>query len=162
VGAIGIGPANLPVRLGGSWRGQLAGGRLCDCSEAVITLCCKAIAANRCTRKPAARSFSAPIRASSTEVLSQGLLAYTSKTLRGDLLLELATVRSRGYATEHYEHDTETRAIASPVRDHAGRITACITAILDSDNDPGQASAHVCGIADAFTTELAGQPREDH
>jgi hypothetical protein len=66
-------------------------------------------------------------------------------TTRGDLLLELATVRSRGYATEQYEHDPETRAIASPVRDHAGRITACITAILDSDSDPDQVPAHVCG-----------------
>lgn len=65
------------------------------------------------------------------EVLNQDLLAYTPNTMvtRGDLLLELATVRDRGYATEDEEHHAGVRVAASPVIDHVGRTVAALGAI---------------------------------
>lgn len=65
------------------------------------------------------------------EVLNQELLAFTARTLvtRADLLLELAAVRERGYATEDGEHDAGVRAVAGPVVDHVGRTVAALGAV---------------------------------
>ncbi len=65
------------------------------------------------------------------EVLAQDLLAYTARTVvtRGDLLLELATVRERGYAVEDEEHRAGVRVAASPVFDHVGRVVATLGAM---------------------------------
>jgi DNA-binding IclR family transcriptional regulator len=65
------------------------------------------------------------------EVLAQDLLAYTARTVvtRGDLLLELATVRERGYAVEDEEHHAGVRTVASPVVDHVGRVVAALGAV---------------------------------
>jgi IclR family KDG regulon transcriptional repressor len=65
------------------------------------------------------------------EVLAQDLLAYTARTVvtRGDLLLELATARERGYAVEDEEHHAGVRTVASPVVDHVGRVIAALGAI---------------------------------
>jgi DNA-binding IclR family transcriptional regulator len=54
------------------------------------------------------------------ELLNQELLTYTARTVvtRGDLLLELATVRERGYAVEDEEHHEGLRAVAGGVVDH--------------------------------------------
>jgi DNA-binding IclR family transcriptional regulator len=65
------------------------------------------------------------------EVLAQELLAYTARTViaRGDLLLELATVRERGWAVEDEEHHVGVRAVAAPVVDHVGRVVAALGAV---------------------------------
>ena len=65
------------------------------------------------------------------EVLAQELLAYTGRTVvtRGDLLLELANVRERGYAAEDEEHHAGVRAVAGPVVDHVGRVVAALGAL---------------------------------
>lgn len=62
------------------------------------------------------------------DVLNQQLLAYTARThvTRADLLLELATVRERGYAVEDGEHHAGLRAVASPIVDHVGRVVAAL------------------------------------
>jgi IclR family KDG regulon transcriptional repressor len=65
------------------------------------------------------------------QVLNQDLLAYTARTVvaRGDLLLELATVRECGWAVEDEEHHVGVRTVASPVVDHVGRVVAALGAV---------------------------------
>ena len=62
------------------------------------------------------------------EVLNRDLLAYTARTLvtRADLLLELSTVRERGYALEDGEHHAGVTTVAGPVVDHVGRVVAAL------------------------------------
>lgn len=64
------------------------------------------------------------------EILNQELLAFTASTLatRADLLLELSSVRARGWATEDGEHRPGARAVASGVRNHVGRVVVALGA----------------------------------
>lgn len=64
------------------------------------------------------------------EVLNRELLAFTASTLatRADLLLELATVRTHGWAAEDGEHRPGVRAVASGVRNHVGRVVVALGA----------------------------------
>ncbi|MGN6188401.1 MAG: IclR family transcriptional regulator [Conexibacter sp.] len=90
------------------------------------------------------------------EVLNQELLAYTSHTVvtRGDLLLELATVRGRGYAVEDEEHHVGVRAVASPVVDHVGRVVAALGATLGEGTTTEQLGSAVLEAATSCSREI--------
>jgi IclR family acetate operon transcriptional repressor len=92
------------------------------------------------------------------EVLNQGLLPFTDATIttRADLLLDLATIRARGYATEAYEHDPEARAVASGVRDHTDRTIATVGAILSPGGEPDEIGARLRAVAHAMTIDIGG------
>jgi IclR family pca regulon transcriptional regulator len=92
------------------------------------------------------------------EVLSQELLAFTADTLvtRADLLLELATVRTRGYAIEDGEHRAGARAVASGVRDHVGKVAAAIGAVPSIGTNVHDLGARVRDAALAFSREIGG------
>jgi DNA-binding IclR family transcriptional regulator len=90
------------------------------------------------------------------EVLSRELLAYTSRTLitRGDLLLELATVRAQGYAVEDGEHRTGARAVASGVKNHAGQTVAALGATAAQASTIADLGIVVRGAALEFSREI--------
>lgn len=69
------------------------------------------------------------------DVLHQELVPFTERTVvtRGDLLVELATVRARGYASEDGEHRAGERAVASGVINHAGDTVAALCAMPAAD-----------------------------
>jgi IclR family transcriptional regulator, acetate operon repressor len=96
------------------------------------------------------------------EVLSQELLAFTADTLvtRADLLLELATVRTRGYAIEDGEHRADARAVASGVRDHVGKVAAVLGAVPSSNASVHDLGARVHDAALAFSREIGGVAEE--
>lgn len=88
-------------------------------------------------------TFSAPLHATAagkvylsadtellSDVLNHELLAFTATThvRRADLLLELAEIRGRGYATEDGEYRAGTCAVAAGVTDHAGKVVAVLGA----------------------------------
>jgi IclR family pca regulon transcriptional regulator len=64
------------------------------------------------------------------DVLHQELVPFTERTLvtRADLLVELATIRAQGYATEDGEHRAGERAVASGILNHAGDTVAALCA----------------------------------
>lgn len=64
-------------------------------------------------------------------ILGHELLAFTDRTLRGraDLLLDLALVRKRGYATEDGEYRDGARSVASGVRDYTGQVVLAVGAV---------------------------------
>lgn len=90
------------------------------------------------------------------EVLNQELLAYTARTVvtRGDLLLELAAVRERGYAVEDEEHHAGVRAVASPVVDHVGRVVAALGAVVPPGAALDDAGVLMRDVALACSREL--------
>jgi len=98
------------------------------------------------------------------EVLSQDLLAFTTDTLvtRADLLLELATVRTRGYATEEGEHRVGARAVASGVRDHVGKVAAVLGAVPPAAANLHDLGARVRDAARTFSREIGGVVDEPH
>jgi len=61
-------------------------------------------------------------------VLAGDLERFTEHTIvdRGDLLLELAAIRERGYAVDELELSLDLRCVAAPVRDHSGAVVGCI------------------------------------
>jgi DNA-binding IclR family transcriptional regulator len=62
------------------------------------------------------------------EVLERGLTGYTPKTLvrREAVLGMLEEVRSREHAVDDEESESGLRAIAAPVRNHAGTVIAAL------------------------------------
>jgi DNA-binding IclR family transcriptional regulator len=62
------------------------------------------------------------------EVIERGLTAYTSRTLtrRDALLAMLEEVRLREHAVDDEESESGLRAIAAPVRNHAGSVIAAL------------------------------------
>ena len=64
------------------------------------------------------------------DVLHQELVPFTERTVvrRGDLLVELATVRAQGYASEDSEHRAGERAAASGILNHAEDTVAALCA----------------------------------
>jgi IclR family KDG regulon transcriptional repressor len=62
------------------------------------------------------------------QVTERGFAAYTSKTLtRREAVLEmLAEVKVRGHAIDDEESESGLRAIAAPVRNHAGAVIAAL------------------------------------
>ncbi len=90
------------------------------------------------------------------EVLNQDLLAYTARTVitRGDLLLELATVRERGWATEDEEHHAGVRTVAAPVVDHVGRVVAALGAVPAPDAALADVGRIVLAAALACSREI--------
>lgn len=61
-------------------------------------------------------------------VLEAGLTAYTAKTLikREAVLAMLSEVRSREHAVDDEESESGLRAIAAPIRNHAGAVIAAV------------------------------------
>jgi DNA-binding IclR family transcriptional regulator len=61
--------------------------------------------------------------------LSAGLERYTEPTVvdTADLLVELAMIRERGYATEDLEYSIELRGVAAPVLDVSGEAVAAVS-----------------------------------
>jgi DNA-binding IclR family transcriptional regulator len=92
------------------------------------------------------------------EILNHELLAFTSRTLvaRADLLLALASVRTRGYATEDGEYHGDMRAVAAGVTNHVGKVIAALGATLGADADLLSCGARVCEVAHAFSCEIGG------
>jgi DNA-binding IclR family transcriptional regulator len=90
------------------------------------------------------------------EVLNQDLLAYTARTVvtRGDLLLELATVRERGWALEDEEHRVGVRTVAAPVADHVGRVVAALGAVPVPGAEPQRVGELVRVAASDCSREL--------
>lgn len=56
------------------------------------------------------------------------LVAYTPRTLtdRSQLLAELEEIRKRGFAMSAGEHSHDISSVSCPVRNHQGRVIACI------------------------------------
>lgn len=96
-----------------------------------------------------------------SEVLNQALLRLTEATVttRADLLLDLATIRSRGYATEAHEHDPDTRAVASGVVDHAARTVAAVGAIVKPSANLDHLGLRLRSVADAISADIGGPAR---
>jgi DNA-binding IclR family transcriptional regulator len=94
-------------------------------------------------------------------VLNRELLAFTSATLttRADLLLALATVRAQGFAMERGEHRGDVHAVASGVRDHAGRVVAALGVTVRADRDARQLGSSLREAAAAFSREIGGGER---
>ena len=69
------------------------------------------------------------------EVLHQELVPFTERTVvaRGDLLVELATIRAQGHACEDGEHRAEERSVASGILNHAGDTVAALAATPRAD-----------------------------
>lgn len=61
-------------------------------------------------------------------LVERGLAAYTARTItrREDLLRTLEEVRLRGHAVDDEESESGLRAIAAPVRNHAGTVIAAL------------------------------------
>lgn len=93
------------------------------------------------------------------EVLNRELLAFTAATLvtRGDLLLELATVRTRGWAVEDGEHRVGERAVASGVHNHVGSVVAALGAVPAESSGLDDLGAIVRDAARAFSREIGGE-----
>jgi DNA-binding IclR family transcriptional regulator len=69
-------------------------------------------------------------RAALLSRLAEPVLAQrTPKTIvsRADLLIELRTIRRRGYATANEEHSPGVRAISAPIFDFTGAVPAAIS-----------------------------------
>jgi DNA-binding IclR family transcriptional regulator len=62
------------------------------------------------------------------EVIERGLVSYTSRTLtrRDAVLAMLEEVRLREHAVDDEESESGLRAIAAPVRNHAGSVIAAL------------------------------------
>lgn len=97
------------------------------------------------------------------EILNQELLAFTARTLasRADLLLALASVRARGYATEDGEYHDGVRAAAAGVTNHVGKVIAALGVTLQAG-----AELVVCGelvreVALSFSREIGGVGEEN-
>ncbi|HEX7290020.1 MAG TPA: IclR family transcriptional regulator C-terminal domain-containing protein [Conexibacter sp.] len=90
------------------------------------------------------------------EALAQELLAYTGRTVvtRGDLLLELANVRERGWAVEDEEHRAGVRTVASPVVDHVGRVVAALGALPTPAAAIDEVGELVCKAASRCSREI--------
>lgn len=88
-------------------------------------------------------------------VLRGELLPFTQATLvsRADLLVELATVRAKGFAYEREEHRADEYSVASGVRNHAGDTVAAIGVILGEEaelealGDQVKTAAESCSMA---------------
>jgi IclR family acetate operon transcriptional repressor len=63
------------------------------------------------------------------ELLVPPLERRTENTLTSpaDVLLQMALVRGRGYATDEVENEEGVRCVAAPVRDHTGAVVAGIS-----------------------------------
>lgn len=59
----------------------------------------------------------------------KGLTALTKHTIttKDELLAELETIRSRGYAIDDEECENGVRCVAAPIRDYTGKIVASIS-----------------------------------
>jgi DNA-binding IclR family transcriptional regulator len=92
------------------------------------------------------------------EFLNQELLAFTASTLvtRADLLLELAMVRSQGYALEDGEHHAASRAAASGVINHVGKTVAALGATALPGVSLSEVGRLVRDAAAAFSREIGG------
>lgn len=92
------------------------------------------------------------------EVLNQGLLPFTGATIdtRADLLLDLAAIRARGYATEAYEHEPDTRAVAAGIRDHTGRTVAAFGALVSPTGQVAEVGCRLRDVAEVMTIDIGG------
>jgi IclR family acetate operon transcriptional repressor len=92
------------------------------------------------------------------QILNQDLLAFTASTLvnRGDLLLELATVRERGYAVEDGEFRDGLRVVAAGVTSYTGTVVAAIGAVPAAGADTHELGASVRRVASEFSHEIGG------
>lgn len=92
------------------------------------------------------------------EILNHELLAFTTRTLvaRADLLLALASVRARGYATEDGEYHSGMRAVAAGVTNHVGKVIAALGATLRADAGLSSCGQLVGEVALAFSREIGG------
>jgi len=63
------------------------------------------------------------------QVIDNGLKAYTDKTITDPaaLLVELASIRQKGFAIDDEEIEVGLRCVAAPIRDHSGQVTAAIS-----------------------------------
>ena len=63
-------------------------------------------------------------------VIEAGLARFTETTLTDPAALRaaLAEIRARGFATDSEEHQPGLACVAAPIRDHAGRVVAAISA----------------------------------
>jgi IclR family transcriptional regulator, acetate operon repressor len=92
------------------------------------------------------------------ETLNHELLAFTSRTLvaRADLLLALASIRTRGYATEDGEYHSGMRAVAAGVTNHVGKVIAALGATLRADAELSSCGGLVREVARSFSREIGG------
>ncbi|MGC8475479.1 MAG: IclR family transcriptional regulator [Acetobacteraceae bacterium] len=65
-----------------------------------------------------------------SRVIEAGLPRFTQATLTDPAALRaaLAEIRARGFATDTEEHRPGLACVAAPIRDHAGRVVAAISA----------------------------------
>ncbi|MFC7329886.1 IclR family transcriptional regulator [Marinactinospora rubrisoli] len=84
---------------------------------------------------------------------------YTDATItdRASLDAELARVRARGYAVSDGERVIGVRAIAAPVRDHAGRVFAAVALQVPSVRFGDDRLAELATAVTATAAELSAQ-----
>lgn len=98
-------------------------------------------------------------------ILSGKLERRTPRTLTDldELQAELATIRTRGYATDDEEYELGVRSIAAPIRDDSGNSVAAVgvagpTQRLTKNRLAGLAR-HVIEAAKAISRRLGNHPR---
>jgi IclR family transcriptional regulator, acetate operon repressor len=93
------------------------------------------------------------------DVLHQDLFAFTDRTLvaRADLLVELATIRTRGYASEEGEHRAGEAAVASGIQNHAGETVAALCATPTAASSVRELGPVVRDAARACSQEIGAR-----
>lgn len=95
-------------------------------------------------------------------ILSDGIEAFTSRTLhaRADIERELASVRKLGYAVNRGEWRQGVSAVAVPLRDRDGQVTASLSLTLPTERFTDTALQRfvpaLTRTAKAISTDLGG------
>lgn len=92
------------------------------------------------------------------EVLGRELLPFTAATLvtRADLLLDLARVRTQGFALEDGEHQAGVRVVASGVRNHVGKVVAAVGVTSNESESLDRLGVLTCDTAREFCRDIGG------
>jgi DNA-binding IclR family transcriptional regulator len=97
-------------------------------------------------------------------LLSEPLVAYTSRTIRDPhrLSAELARIRRQGYAHDKGEYAPSINAFAAPIPDRSGKVIAALSVPYLAGADKAHVEkvrVSVIAVAGAIAADLPGRPQ---